>query len=489
MNSSRSVQNQSPHSETQNQGRGAPLSLPVHSINPKSSIRNPKSAIRNPVAQSSPESSSTPECQNPKPKIQTRISRLRSLHSNQHGAISILTVFILLMFTMLLMMVFNVAKQQDDKLRMQNAADAAAYSGGVVLARGMNAIAFGNHLEAEVFAITAILREANMSEPNLAATVFLPSFEAILGTPETLDPYGGEFDRLIPLFQRDIVVRFPHLAQVATDEISLRLGLRQAALESLPFQMVDHRHYLAGIRRPQSVVLWQSSLTRPTEFDTGYNANERTLPVIDPDPSSPLNDYWTVAGSDARLAQAQAERRKLADWYLQIWLERLDRDGSLSEGARQKLHVLLNEQFPTTNLPLMLNEAATHEDFTFVGVVYRRHVDLLAPRMFRNQLEDTSDAQTFAQVELYIPRARYLYINGEWDFDPDGPGGPLPRVPHSDNWSHEWSTFNQNWMIRLVPATSDAVPAILAASPGHLANGMRPAPLLDGDTIRRVNTH
>ena len=86
--------------------------------------------------------------------------RARSVHRDQDGTISILSVFVMLVFTMLLMLLFNVAKQFDDKVRMQNAADAAAYSGGSVLARGMNAIAFSNHLEADVFAVTAFLREA-----------------------------------------------------------------------------------------------------------------------------------------------------------------------------------------------------------------------------------------------------------------------------------------------------------------------------------------
>ena len=54
----------------------------------------------------------------------------------------------------------NVGRHVDGKLRMQNAADAAAYSGGVVLTRGMNTLAFTNNLLCDVFAVTAFLREA-----------------------------------------------------------------------------------------------------------------------------------------------------------------------------------------------------------------------------------------------------------------------------------------------------------------------------------------
>ena len=65
-----------------------------------------------------------------------------------------------MVLTMLLGMVMNVGRQVDGKIRMQNAADAAAYSGGVVLARGMNTLAFTNHLLCDVFALTAFMREA-----------------------------------------------------------------------------------------------------------------------------------------------------------------------------------------------------------------------------------------------------------------------------------------------------------------------------------------
>jgi len=58
-------------------------------------------------------------------------------------------------------MVMNVARQADGKIRMQNAADAAAYSGATVMARAMNTLAFTNHLLCEVFAMTAFLREAD----------------------------------------------------------------------------------------------------------------------------------------------------------------------------------------------------------------------------------------------------------------------------------------------------------------------------------------
>src|SRR5262245_12855299 len=85
---------------------------------------------------------------------------LKNLHRDQSGSISLATVFALLLLTMLLGMVINDGRQVDNKIKLQNAADAATYSGGVVLARGMNSLAFSNHMLCEVFALTAFMREA-----------------------------------------------------------------------------------------------------------------------------------------------------------------------------------------------------------------------------------------------------------------------------------------------------------------------------------------
>src|SRR3954465_3505415 len=85
-----------------------------------------------------------------------RSSRSKTM---RRGSINLATVFALLLLAFLLGMVLNVARQVDNKIKLQNAADAATYSGGIVLARGMNSVAFSNHLLCEVFALTAIMRE------------------------------------------------------------------------------------------------------------------------------------------------------------------------------------------------------------------------------------------------------------------------------------------------------------------------------------------
>ncbi|MDG2388026.1 MAG: Tad domain-containing protein [Planctomycetaceae bacterium] len=87
------------------------------------------------------------------------------LHRDERGALSVMGVFTIFMLTVLLGMIFNMGKQIDDKLRMQNAADAVTYSGTRTVTRGMNAISYSNHLLCEIFALTAYMREARL-EPN-----------------------------------------------------------------------------------------------------------------------------------------------------------------------------------------------------------------------------------------------------------------------------------------------------------------------------------
>src|SRR5262245_21373103 len=98
------------------------------------------------------------------------------------GSISIAAIFALLLLAFLLGMVLNVARQVDNKIKLQNAADAATYSGGVVLARGMNTVAFSNHLLCEVFAMTAILREARDRHGEPLVPEILASWDQIAPT-------------------------------------------------------------------------------------------------------------------------------------------------------------------------------------------------------------------------------------------------------------------------------------------------------------------
>jgi hypothetical protein len=92
-------------------------------------------------------------------------NRLSRLHRNEDGVISVMSVFTIFVLTIVLGMVINAGRQVDEKIRMQNAADAATYSGAVVISRGYNALAFSNHVEAEVFALTAYMRAGRDAGP------------------------------------------------------------------------------------------------------------------------------------------------------------------------------------------------------------------------------------------------------------------------------------------------------------------------------------
>jgi hypothetical protein len=493
-------------------------------------------------------------------RLRDALCRAGSVHRDQEGTISILSVFVMLVFTMLLMLLFNVAKQFDDKVRMQNAADAAAYSGGSVLARGLNVIAFSNHLEADVFAVTAFLREAQernaekyvpeilakwmeMSSrfsaaqfpkfpplaPAIAAKVpleqqfvtawsdmaaaaadnALPVFEYILGTPETENPQAN--DHLIPIFQRAVLQTTATLASDATNELALRHGLRQSDLQNLQRQMRDNPSFGAGTRGPQSGVLWRLSV-EPVGWTDESDPMTRTLPIVDPDMY--YGDYSRLPQAANYLDEARTRRANLALSYLDDWIR--DRDprrglGFADEEARMsqfmglyrtaacaQLDKLLNQDFPNTNVPMILRNFDQPPDlesaYMYVAVVYRRHVETMAPRFFHNPLDTTADGQTFAEVSLFIPRRRHVCCPWGWWHVRILPDGSTERywVENMEGLSHEWSTFNQNWTAKLVPATAEVIPDILASNPGGPAAGVRTPTALRGRSMREfhpINTH
>ena len=492
------------------------------------------------------------------------------LHRDERGTISIVTVFTLLMFTMLLVMIVNVATHLDDKIKMQNAADAAGYSGGVVLARGMNGIAFTNHLLCDVFAMTAFLREGrdrnaerltpeildewkrtgetfetadfekfrdlgraildkvpkerglvgafgNLSEA--AATYALPVFESILR------------DGLISSFQRNLVRTVPGLAQQATREIAYRHGLTRSELEQLQPGGIGGEDV-----GEQTGLLWRMT---PVGVPNDDDPLTRTLPAVDPDPAQ--SDYQTLQDPQPYLETALTQRRELAKHYLERWtsdkLRIFDRDAEMSQFSNlwriftcAHLDKLLTEEYPLTNLPMVmrLTEDGTdvetmrqtgqqqavnqhlEQTYQFLAVMYRRHISETGPGVFRNPLAREADSLAFAQVSLFVPRAR-RYLAGPGRADPDlNLGGTFgfdsglelpaePAAPSSpgeerwvrENWPSHWDLLNQNWTVKLVPATAPSIPGILQSHPGLESMDFRP-PNLGGVTIQdinRVNTH
>ena len=292
--------------------------------------------------------------------------RIRGLARDERGTISILSVITICVLAVVLGMVINAGRQVDEKVRMQNAADAATYSGGVAVARGLNALAFANHVEAEVFALTAYWRAgrdagpqkdpttltmindfldawntvgaafANSAFPKFAAVgpaiqqkvileraivkdflqmtemqsaLVLPVFESILRGPNAQaggmpDPLGGA----IPRFQRSVVLTTPQAAQAVASEIA-RMHGNMSATQGTPSGL-EKQH--GG--QPLTAVLWRTNGT-PISLGNEQDPLQRTLPVFDPNPYGPD----AAAYSQDYFELARCQRRSWAQNTLAIW--------------------------------------------------------------------------------------------------------------------------------------------------------------------------
>ncbi len=509
-----------------------------------------------------------------------------SLHRDQRGTMSIVTVFALLMFTMLLVMVVNVGRHIDDKIKMQNAADASAYSGGVVLARGMNGIAFTNHLMCDVFAITAFLREGRDRNAEQFAPQILEAWEnagqmlsmsefekfrdlgpAIIAKvpleQEAVTAFGEMtaaaselalpvFEyileaRLIPEFQNELVHTIPRLAAQAAEEVALRQGGDRS--DTTTGEPTDR----SG-RGPQQGVLWRirqqaedaDPIEEQSEAFNEYIPQRRTLPVVNPSPL--YSDYAQVLDPEAYLTRGVAERRRWARHYLNRWNDsklrlffteaKFSQFGNLWRIATcAQLDKLLIEEYPLSNIPWIIRETESgtgirqmlansqyaevndylERNFNFLGVVYRAGLPEIGPGLFQNPIAEESDAITFAQVSVFVPRPRRVlrYANrprrnddvnlgGTFGFDTGITAPPAPESPWNpraederwpqENWPTRWDTFNQNWTAKLVPATSPMILEVLQSQPGPREGGPIRRPLLPLNNVttqdlQEINTH
>jgi hypothetical protein len=424
------------------------------------------------------------------------MTRLRNnaqrLHRDQRGVTSLMSLVAVMVFTMLLVMLTNIVRHADDKVRMQNAADAAAYSGAAVLARGMNAVAFANHLEAETLALTALLR-ALEDRGSQSARQLLSVTRIILGTPESASPLAG--DRLLPEYQRDVIALFPGLAQETADEIALRHGLPQGRLPQGLGQARTAPPSQFGPRGPQAGVLW---LTRGVAVAAADESDplSRTLPVIDPNIDGA--DWGRLTDIGDRQVAAAVRRLEVATQALRALHDQLPesrrQDASLLGDATRYLIRLLEVDYPNTNLPMILRSqtgrTATGEstprasDNSIVATVHRTFDREHGSKLFINPLASRSDAVTFAQAEFFLPRPRYRCC--PWTLEThEG------TVNNTDDWPRQWDSLNQTWSVRLTPADETAALTILQSQAPAPATGMRPL-RLEGVTpldIERVNTH
>jgi hypothetical protein len=417
---------------------------------------------------------------------------VRRLDRDEEGVISIVAVFAILLLVMILGMVMNVGRHVDGKIRLQNAADASAYSGGVVLSRGMNTLAFTNHLLSDVFALTAFMREARDGNaaryvPDVLAAwdavgevlegSGFPKFERLGAAIRQKTPLEQELVRtfsewaaasseqtlpvleeilaqeMIPEFQRAVVAAYPDIAQRAAMEVARRNGDPDRG-----------RGRMLG-------VLWRTSAT---PVGGGFEYFDRTLPVVDP--------VWDVEPDQAAyLLRARKRRRHYAEmylgvgrrrsswrWYYDNWHARswndealvfFDREAKMSQFGSLwrsftcgQLNRLLDEEYPNANLPHLirplpptartvggidpaLGNEYLQRNYTFLAVTYWPKLPDVLPGLFASPVG--SDDLAYAEVRMFVPRRRlrwYRYAPGASRPDPMGAiGGQYPQLPGGDD--------------------------------------------------------
>lgn len=449
------------------------------------------------------------------------------LHRDERGTISIVALFTLLTLVILLGLVVNTGQQVDQKIKMQNAADAASYAGGVVLARNMNTLAFTNQLLSEVFALTAFMREAGKRRAESLTPEILDNWERIgrfmftpsefykfrelgLAIREKIPPERAvEGDREMVLTFSDWAAAGSELMLPVFENILARRLIPQfqlALVDATPEMVqtaVDTTARRHGASWPNSVPL-RGALWRTFGDPVGGWSEmvRRTLPAVNP-----------VGGSELDMSRyrdrAKSNRDKLARRYLRKWnssvLKHFDHFGKMSQFSslwriftKGELQRLLDEQYPRRNLPHVIRsrrpgQQELERDYMFVGVVYRpRRADFM-PGVFANPIE--TDTVAFAQISLFTPQRRLVWAHHQerTHRPPDGlDGGGIPGLPNpfpvvdeepreppeepgeswwsvvlqSRSWhGSEWSLFNQNWSAQMVPATAPRLTTILSRRP------------------------
>ncbi len=393
-------------------------------------------------------------------RLRPRLTRVLGLHRDETGVISLLAVFILLGCTWLLLWLLNSAKQLDSKVRMQNAVDAAGQSGVGVLARGMNAVAFANQLEADLLAAVAVMqgaRETPGASSPLVGTL-LPLFQEILAG----QPGQSPLDRPIPAFRSDVVRQIPSLADQVTRQVGRFNGFWNGPTAA------DNPD---GPQGPLLVQLWTTA-GQPVGYVSEDDPLSRTLPLLDPSPEGP--DARFFSDINLRLEFSRVARERLVRHYIPMWaLDVAGGDsvlaGQLIIAAERHVRELLNGIYHNSNLPMILRSTppgsqSLELDTMFVAVAYRLHVKPTAPLMFQNPNAALAPSMAFSQNALFLPRPRFTCcpwgetrtnpVTGEEDF-----------ISYTDGWPHDWSANSQNWQTKLVPATSRSVSSILSSSP------------------------
>ena len=424
-------------------------------------------------------------------KIKLAHQKLISLQHDEAGSVSITTVFFVIFFAMLLGMLMNVGRHADREIIMQNGADAASYTGGVVLSRGMNTLVFMNHLEADVFAVVAYLRESEARNaeaealqrlenvpPELEqqaaieralilafgnqnasiAAQLLPTLEGMLQTEQIAD------------FQRELTRRTPQIAMDAANEIIQRHAPADAGV---------------GNGAAAQIVLYRAD---QLAFDESTKADRSTLPVVDPtDPSSGADEEYFDNATSQRAGLARRYLGTLNQERLQDIEGRTPLSGFTQLWRQQtsaQLQQLLEENL-NRNLPFQLRRLdsqfspnqSIENDTMFVGMMYWGEMPERLPGLFENPMD--ADDVAFSQIRLFLPRPRLV-------FDPTQP--PDKQIGRDGAPMHR-NLLNQNWNTQMVPASLAGIPAILEESPDNAA--ITPLNLggINVEEFRRLNTH
>lgn len=370
-----------------------------------------------------------------------RLKRFSSmLHRDQGGSISLASVFALILLAFLLGLIMNTTRQADHRIKLQNAADAAALSGGNVMSRALNTVAFTNHLTSDVLALTAFFREASEGKSRDLALEALDHWSRIAPHLESSEfpkfaQLGSEIPRKVSVETR-MVETYLLWAQTMSQSMLpvLESILQEEAIRQFQHALLDntprivqtavdeivnrHAQSWPTPRRMRAVLwrVWGEPVNGPNELVL------RTIPIVDPlfDPTVDPN---------AEIRQAREVRDELAHRYLDEWndesLRAFDRYGKMSCFAQiwrsitcGELQTLLDEN-ATRNLPVRLrnfSEGAVvgidpiERDYAYVLVVYADSINDRVATIFRNP--STTDQIAFAQVQVFVrsPRLRAASI-------------------------------------------------------------------------------
>lgn len=452
-------------------------------------------------------------------------TRLLQLHRDERGTISVVTIFAVMLLAMLLGMVMNVGAQIDGKIRLQNAADSVAQSGTVVLTRGMNSLAYTNHLMCEVFALTAFLREAR----DRNAEPYVPSILAAWNRAGLMFSGSGfeKFDDLGPAIiektplEQELVATFSNWAAAVSEqslpimEMILQEELipkyQRAVVEAFPeiaqtaaMEAANHNGWRAHGRGELRGMLWRTSVQ---PVGGSAEATDPSLPVVDP--------VWgTMPNQATYLRNARQQRKDLAHHYLSDWNEealyvfdhyaKMSQFNGLWRGFTcGYLEQLLNEEYPLANLPFQIRterddvlNPTEHldQEFSFVGVAYWGQFPEIMPRLYRNPSENTGIA--YAEARMFVPHRRLVWLwHHPWSQRSPigGLPGELPTLPGEEDFTPEpigegyyyigrqpvpdaWNLLSQHWTCQLVPATTPTLPQILQTYP--------PAPGFEGNVVQ-----